>query len=63
MSNEETIIINLTAYRRLVADSMELDALNAAGVDNWQGRDEVEWPTDEEINQRVADDLAKGGAQ
>lgn len=63
MNNQETITIELTAYRRLVADSMELGALNAAGVDNWQGRDEVEWPTDEEINQRVADDLAKEGTR
>lgn len=50
---EETITLRKSFYRILVRDSFELQALEAAGVDNWSGRDEVDWPTDEEIDEEV----------
>ena len=36
-NNEETITISLKEYDQLLDDSERLQALNAAGVDNWEG--------------------------
>ena len=35
--NEETITISKTEYEELVEDSRMYHALQAAGVDNWEG--------------------------
>lgn len=37
--NEETVTITKKEYDELVADQRKLDALEAAGVDNWCGYD------------------------
>jgi hypothetical protein len=36
---EETVTISKKEYEELVKDSEKLSALEAAGVDNWQGYD------------------------
>lgn len=38
---DETITIPLAQYNSLVEDAKFLDALNAAGVDNWEGYSEA----------------------
>lgn len=38
---KETIEIPLSVYEELVDDQKLLDALRAAGVDNWQGWDDA----------------------
>lgn len=45
MSPEVTIQITKDEYMELYRDSMTLQALEAAGVDNWEGYDEIdrEW--------------------
>jgi len=45
---EKTITITLEEYNRLVEDSEFLNALEAAGVDNWEGYDEACCAVDEE---------------
>ncbi len=52
---KETITITLEEYQKLVADGMKLDALEAAGVDNWDGHEHAmdilrEWQEDAEEN-------------
>jgi hypothetical protein len=37
VDNQETITINVSEYDELKRASKKLDALEAAGVDNWQG--------------------------
>ena len=37
--NEETITIPLKEYEELINNTIFLEALRAAGVDNWQGYD------------------------
>lgn len=39
---EETITITKKEYKKLVEDSAFLDALSAAGVDNWDGYDHAQ---------------------
>ena len=39
MSIDDTITISRDAYRGLLEDRTRLDALYAAGVDNWSGHD------------------------
>lgn len=39
--NNETITISLKKYNQLVSDSLFLNALMAAGVDNWEGYSEA----------------------
>jgi hypothetical protein len=39
--NEETVTIDLKTYQMLLLDSAKLEALEAAGVDNWDGYDEA----------------------
>jgi hypothetical protein len=51
MSDKVTIPINV--YRSLIRDSWDLESLRSMGVDNWSGYDEVEWPSDEEIEAEV----------
>lgn len=34
---DETKLISLEEYNRLLSDSAQLAALEAAGVDNWEG--------------------------
>ncbi len=38
---DEMVTITKSAYRQLVEDSKFLDALRAAGVDNWEGYSEA----------------------
>ena len=38
---EETITISIKEYNSLQEDSQKLMALEAAGVDNWQGYDDA----------------------
>ena len=38
---DETIAISLPEYHRLLIAQRELEALNRAGVDNWEGFDEA----------------------
>jgi len=38
---DETITIPLAEYQRLLIANRELEALNRAGVDNWEGYDEA----------------------
>jgi len=38
---EVTITIPLSTYTSLVEDSLWLEALNASGIDNWEGVDEA----------------------
>ena len=40
MSNE-TVTIKLSEYERLLENEDWLKCLNAAGIDNWPGRDEA----------------------
>lgn len=39
----DTITLSIEEYKRLLRDRAELYSLDAAGVDNWAGRDEVDW--------------------
>lgn len=38
---EETVTISKKEYESLLEDSEKLSALEAAGVDNWQGYDDA----------------------
>jgi hypothetical protein len=42
--------IDAERLRQLVIESADYHALLAAGVDNWTGRDSVEWPTRDDID-------------
>ena len=44
MSNQKKIIISLTEYVGLLNDSEYLNCLRGAGVDNWCGINQVEYP-------------------
>lgn len=49
---EPTVTITVKEYESLVEDSQWLNALNCAGVDNWEGYEEAisileEWKTEE----------------
>lgn len=46
----EFVLVNKETLRMLLERSMEYRAHEAAGVDNWMGRDDIQWPTDEEID-------------
>lgn len=37
----ETVTISKTEYDQLIKDQLELEALYAGGVDNWEGYDEA----------------------
>jgi hypothetical protein len=37
MSDEETVVVPLIVYKRLMDNEKFLNALEAAGVDNWSG--------------------------
>lgn len=37
--NQETITITVQEYKRLLEKADKLDALEGAGVDNWEGYD------------------------
>lgn len=39
--DDTMVTIPLSEYEQLVADQQLLDALHAAGVDNWQGYDDA----------------------
>lgn len=39
--SDEMVTILRSAYKQLLADSKFLDALRAAGVDNWEGYSEA----------------------
>ncbi len=41
MTKPETVIIDKTEYERLLKASEKLDALEANGVDNWEGYGEA----------------------
>ena len=47
---EETVEIPLRVYERLMAAEDKLDALEAAGVDNWEGYD---WAMEEFYNKET----------
>jgi hypothetical protein len=47
----DTVVVRAEDLLQLEEDRAELRALEAAGVDNWQGCDEIDW---EKINSRVA---------
>lgn len=44
MPEPETVTISKTDYDELRIAQAELEALYAAGVDNWEGFDNVDWP-------------------
>lgn len=51
LNNTETVTISVDEYDKLIEDSYWLAALEAAGVDNWEGYDEArqifnEWASD-----------------
>lgn len=50
----DTVQINKAMLARLVRRSLELQAMEAAGVDNWQGYCDVEWPTDEQVGEDLS---------
>ena len=39
--DNQTVTISLDEYNKLIEDSKLLDALFAAGVDNWEGYEEA----------------------
>ena len=39
----DTVTISTNQYLRLVEAELRLSALEAAGVDNWEGRDHIDW--------------------
>jgi hypothetical protein len=41
--NEEHVLVPMSVFRALERDERELIALNSAGVDNWSGREYVNW--------------------
>lgn len=41
MTSEDTITIPVSEWNRLNADSAILEALEAGGVDNWEGYDDA----------------------
>lgn len=41
MSEQETVTISKEKYESLLKDSRFLEALKAAGVDNWEGYDDA----------------------
>lgn len=57
----DTVTVTTREYLNLVRSDLELDALDAGGVDNWEGYGEVDW---EAIEAGVAEAEAKlGGAR
>lgn len=49
----EKVTIPIDLYRGMVRDSFTLQAYLEAGVDNWEGCEFVDWPTDEEVENEV----------
>lgn len=47
---EEMITIPKKEYNSLKFSEAQLLAMEAAGVDNWQGYDEVNWPHEEDFD-------------
>lgn len=41
MKKEESVNITLEEYKQLKQDSLKLEALEGAGVDNWEGYDDA----------------------
>lgn len=54
MEDEEQITLFKYHLEELIKDSMTLKALQNAGVDNWQGMEECDFPTEEEILLRLS---------
>jgi hypothetical protein len=46
---EEQVTISLKDYQNLKWIEANYDALEAAGVDNWSGYDECDWPKEEDF--------------
>jgi hypothetical protein len=42
-SEEETVIVSLSRYRSLCESERKLIELEAMGVDNWSGYDDIDW--------------------
>lgn len=50
---EETVVISKEEYESLLEDSLWLEALNAAGVDNWEGYSyAIEYFRDENVGDK-----------
>lgn len=49
MSDEKTVIISKEEYKSLLEDRRFLEALRAAGVDNWEGY-EYAFEDEDELN-------------
>lgn len=47
MNNNDTVTIDRREHERLLFIEANFDALEAAGVDNWDHYSEVEWPDEE----------------
>lgn len=45
----EMIKIAQDRYNYLLFREAQLDAMEAMGVDNWEGYEEVDWPDDDEF--------------
>lgn len=54
MSGEKLVVVKLSDLVELCRAELELNALNNAGVDNWEWISEVDFPDDDE-----ADNLAE----
>jgi len=57
----ETVSISKMYLKSLIRDSLVLDSLREAGVDNWKGYDWAELPSDEEVLEEVAKIIENGG--
>lgn len=46
----EKVLIEQHILRQLIEDSKSFEALQVAGVDNWDWYEDVAWPSDEEVD-------------
>ena len=51
---EEKALISKKTLTSLVRDSLELQSLSIAGVDNWEGCEFADEVTDEQVDEEVA---------
>jgi hypothetical protein len=48
------VVVDLRDLRDLVDAADQMAAHEDAGVDNWSGRDNIEWPDEDTLDERTA---------
>lgn len=46
--HDKYVLVDRDTLAGIILDSLRMQAHDDAGVDNWSGRDEIEWPTEDD---------------